>query len=87
MNKEAIKSALAAMQNGVLLEKSKDLLSTLGYRSELTLELSGTVHDFFEEFPPLNPNTKPNRNSANTLNPHKLYSNSQKTKLKMIQSR
>ena len=58
MNKEAIKSALAAMQNGVLLEKSKDLLSTLGYRSELTLELSGTVHDFFQEFPPLNPNTK-----------------------------
>ena len=58
MNKEAIKSALAAMQNGVLLEKSKDLLSTLGYRSELTHELPGTVHDFFEEFPPLNPNTK-----------------------------
>ena len=58
MNKDAIKSALAALQNGVLLEKSKDLLSTLGYRSELTLELSGTVHDFFEEFPPLNPNTK-----------------------------
>ena len=58
MNKDAIKSALAAMQNGVLLEKSKDLLSILGYRSELTLELSGTVHDFFEEFPPLNPNTK-----------------------------
>ena len=58
MNKDAIKSALAAIQTGVLLEKSKDLLSTLGYRSELTLELSGTVHDFFEEFPPLNPNTK-----------------------------
>ena len=58
MNKDAIKSALAAMQTGVLLEKSKDLLSTLGYHSELTFELSGTVHDFFEEFPPLNPNTK-----------------------------
>ena len=58
MNKDAIKSTLAAMQSGVLLEKSKDLLSTLGYRSELTFELSGTVHDFFEEFPPLNPNTK-----------------------------
>ena len=58
MNKDTIKSALSAMQTGVLLEKSKDLLSTLGYRSELTLELSGTVHDFFEEFPPLNPNTK-----------------------------
>ena len=58
MNKDAIKSALAAMQTGILLEKSKNLLSTLGYRSELTHELSGTVHDFFEEFPPLNPNTK-----------------------------
>ena len=58
MNKEAIKSALAAIPTGDLLEKSKDLLATIGYRSELTLELSGTVHDFFEEFPPLNPNTK-----------------------------
>ena len=46
------------MRTGDLLERSKDLLSTLGYRSELTLELSGTVHDFFEEFPPLTPNTK-----------------------------
>ena len=58
MNREAIKSALAAILTGDLLEKSKNLLSTLGYRSELTLELSSTVHDFFEEFPPLNPNTK-----------------------------
>ena len=58
MNKEAIKSALAAIPTGDFLEKSKALLGTIGYRSELTLELSGTVHDFFEEFPPLNPNTK-----------------------------
>ena len=58
MDKDAIKSALAAMQTGDLLEKSKYLLSTLGYRSELTLELSGTVDEFFDEFPPLNPNTK-----------------------------
>ncbi|MYC75439.1 hypothetical protein F4X10_06680 [Candidatus Poribacteria bacterium] len=58
MNKDVIKSALSAMRTGDLLERSKDLLSTLGYRSELTLELSGTVHDFFEEFPPLTPNTK-----------------------------
>ena len=58
MNKEAIKSALSAISTGDFLEKSKDLLGTIGYRSELTLELSGTVHDFFEEFPPLNPNTK-----------------------------
>ena len=58
MNKEAIKSALAAIPTGDFLEKSKEILDTIGYHSELTLELSGTVHDFFEEFPPLNPNTK-----------------------------
>ena len=58
MNKDAIKSALSAMLTGDLIEKSKELLGTIGYRSELTLELSGTVHDFFDEFPPLNPNTK-----------------------------
>ena len=58
MNKEAIKSALAAMSTGDLLDKSKNLLATLGYQSERTLELSGTVDDFFEEFSALNPNTK-----------------------------
>ena len=58
MNQNYIKVALAAIRTGDLLEKSKDLLSTLGYRSDLTLELSGTVDDFFDEFPPLNPNTK-----------------------------
>ena len=58
MNKETIKSALSAIPTGDFLEKSKDLLATIGYQSELTLEISGTVHDFFQEFPPLNPNTK-----------------------------
>ena len=57
MNKDAIESALSAIPTGDFLEKSKQLLATLGYRSELTLELSGAVHDFFQEFPPLNPNT------------------------------
>ena len=62
MNKDAIISALAAISpTGDFLEKSKELLATIGYRSELTHELSGTVHDFFEEFPPLNPNTKTER--------------------------
>ena len=61
MNKEAIKSALATISAGDFLEKSKDLLATLGYCSERTLELSGTVDDFFEEFPALNPNTKTER--------------------------
>ena len=58
MNKEAIKSALSAISTGDFLGKSKELLGTIGYRSELTLEISGTVHDFFQEFPPRNPNTK-----------------------------
>jgi len=58
MSIETIKSALAATQNGNLLEKSKDLLSTLGYRSDLILDLSGSVDDFFEGFPHKNPNTK-----------------------------
>ena len=58
MNKETIKSALAAIPTGDLLEKSKALLATIGYQSERTLELSGTVHDFIQEFEALNPNTK-----------------------------
>ena len=59
MNEQkTITSALAAMSIGDFLEKSKELLGTMGYRSERTLELIGTVHDFFEEFPPLNPNTR-----------------------------
>ena len=58
MNKQAIKSVLSAIPTGDFLQKSKDLLATIGYRSERTLERIGTVHDFFEEFPPLNPNTK-----------------------------
>ncbi len=70
MNKEAIKSALSAIFTGSFLEKSKDLLATIGYQSERTLELSGTVHDFFQEFPPLNPNTKTEqefRNNAESV--------------------
>ena len=65
MNQNDIKSALAEMQNGNLLEKSKNLLSTLGYRSDLTLELSGTVNDFFKEFPAQNPNTKTEQHFRN----------------------
>ncbi len=64
MNKEkdeerkTIRTALAAMATGDLLETSKALLATLGYRSERTLELSGTVDDFIQEFPAPTPNTK-----------------------------
>ena len=72
MNKEAIKSALAAISTGDFLEKSKDLLATLGYCSERTIELSGTVDDFFEEFPALNPNTKTEQEFRNNAESVKL---------------
>ena len=59
MNKSAIQSALSAISPTCdFLEQSKALLATIGYRSERTLELSGTVDEFFGEFPPINPNTK-----------------------------
>ena len=70
MNKGTIKSALSAIPTGDFLEKSKDLLATVGYQSERALELSGTVHDFFQEFPPLTPNTKTEqafRNNAESV--------------------
>ena len=58
MDKERIQSALAAIPTGDFAETSKALLATLGYRSERTLELSGTVDDFIQEFPAPHPNTR-----------------------------
>ena len=57
MDKEAIQSALTAIPTGDFAETSKALLATLGYQSERTLELSGTVDNFLDDFPALNPNT------------------------------
>ena len=65
MNQNEIKSALAALQTGNLLEESINLLSTLGYRSELTHEHSGNIEEFLNEFPPINPNTKTEQNFRN----------------------
>ena len=72
MNKEAIKSALAALSTGDLLEKSKHLLATIGYRSERTLELSGSVDDFIREFEALNLNTKTEQEFRDTAESVKL---------------
>ncbi len=72
MNKETIKSALAAMPTGDLLEKSKNLLATIGYRSERTLELSGSVDDFIQEFEALNLNTKTEQEFRDTAESVKL---------------
>ena len=72
MNKETIKSALAAMPTGDLLEKLKHLLATIGYRSERTLELSGSVDDFIREFEALNLNTKTEQEFRDTAESVKL---------------
>ncbi len=56
--KQAIESALAAMNDGDFLETSKELLAVLGYRSERTIELPGTAEDFIQRFPAPNKNTE-----------------------------
>ena len=65
MNKEAIKSALTAMHTGDLLEKSKDLLATIGYHSERTQKLSGEVDEFIQKFEAENPDTRTEREFRN----------------------
>ena len=67
MNKQRIQSALAAIPTGDFRQTSTALLATLGYRSERTLELSGTVEEFIQEFPALNPNTKTERAFRNNV--------------------
>ena len=67
MNKAHIQSALAALPTGDFSEASKNLLATLGYHSERTLELSGTVEDFIQEFPAPNPNTQTEQAFRNSV--------------------
>ena len=67
MNKTHIQAALAALSTGDFSEASKNLLATLGYHSERTLELSGTVEDFIQEFPAPNPNTQTEQAFRNSV--------------------
>ena len=52
-----LKSVLAAMPDIEFLEATKGILEALGYQSERTQELSGSVDDFIREFPAPNQNT------------------------------
>ncbi len=72
MNIEHIKSALAAISTGDFLETSTALLAALGYRSELTLELSGTMADFLHAFPAPNPNTRTEQAFQNAVDSARL---------------
>ena len=70
IEKREIESALAAIPAGDFLETSKDLLAVLGYRSQRTVKLSGTVDDFIQSFPTENKNTKTEqefRNNAESV--------------------
>ena len=55
--KEEIESALAAIHGGDFLQPSRDLLAVLGYHSQRTLKLSGSVDEFIAEIPAPNKNT------------------------------
>ncbi len=56
---EALQSTLAAMPASDFLEATKDLLATLGYRSERTLPgQTGAVADFIAQFPAPKENTR-----------------------------
>ncbi len=57
--REQIFAALEAIPASDFLEATKDLLEVLGYKSDRTQELSGSVDDFIQEFPSYSPkNTK-----------------------------
>ena len=49
--REDIQAALAAIPSSDFLAAAKDLLEVLGYQSDRTQELSGSVNDFIQEFP------------------------------------
>ena len=70
IKKREIESALAKIPSGDFLETSKDLLATLGYRSQRTMKLSGTADGFIQSFPAENKNTKTEqefRNNAKSV--------------------
>ena len=56
-----IQVSIAAISYSDFLEAAKDLLEVLGYQSDRTLELSGSVDSFIREFPALKPDTKTER--------------------------
>ena len=58
MNKETIKSALAEITTGDFLDNTKVLLATLGYKSDKTADLFGSVDEFIDEYDAPNLNTK-----------------------------
>ena len=65
--KEKIESALEALSTGDFSENAKHLLTVLGYCSERTVELPGTVDDFIQRFPARNQNTETEQEFLNSV--------------------
>ena len=65
--KEKIESTLASINTGDFLENAKHLLAVLGYCSERTVELPGTVDDFIQRFPARNQNTETEQEFLNSV--------------------
>ncbi len=57
--REDIQSTLASSKGRDLSLVVKDLLLILGYESDRTFKLSGSVEDFIQKFPAIRPNTEP----------------------------
>ena len=57
IKKREIQSDLAKIPASAFLESARALLGALGYSSQRTLNLSGSVDEFIEEIPALNKNT------------------------------
>ena len=70
--KEKIESALAALSTGDFSENAKRLLAILGYCSERTVELPGTVGNFIQRFPARNKNTETEQEFLNSVESVKL---------------
>ena len=56
--RERVQSALHRFLDADVLDAATDLLAELGYKSDLTLELTGEVDEFIDELPAINPGTQ-----------------------------
>ncbi len=57
-SRERVRTALHRFLEADVLDGTTDLLADLGYKSDLTLELSGDVDEFIHELPAPNPGTQ-----------------------------
>ena len=59
--RKRVQASIAAIPYSDFFEVAKDLLEVLGYQSDRTLELSGSVNNFIQALPAMRSNTKTER--------------------------